>query len=158
MDNQSSGQKTCSICKETKPLDVFETDKRRPDGHGPRCKPCIKAKASVRKDAGEKPASTPEVSHSTAESSPDIKAQDDDIVVDGSHGRANKNDPQDKFGCWKEGYDSCGSCGCREGRHYHRNTEGKMVCAGGPDGCPGYCTGFVLSDESKAKREKAGVA
>ena len=37
-------EKKCSICGQTKSLSEFERDKRRPDGHGPRCKPCIKAK------------------------------------------------------------------------------------------------------------------
>lgn len=37
-------EKPCSICGMDKPLDQFENDRRRPDGHGPRCKECIKLK------------------------------------------------------------------------------------------------------------------
>jgi hypothetical protein len=44
-------EKQCSICGNMKPLEVFENDKRRPDGHGPRCKDCVKAKAKQRKEA-----------------------------------------------------------------------------------------------------------
>lgn len=46
-----SGEKKCSICGQIKQLDVFENDKRRPDGHGPRCKPCVKARAAAKRGA-----------------------------------------------------------------------------------------------------------
>lgn len=46
-------EKACSICKTSKPLEVFENDKRRPDGKGPRCKPCIKSKSALKKTCGE---------------------------------------------------------------------------------------------------------
>jgi len=36
--------KTCSKCAETKPLDLFAKDKRRPDGRGSRCKACENAR------------------------------------------------------------------------------------------------------------------
>lgn len=33
-------EKTCSICKETKPIELFEKEKRQKDGRGARCKLC----------------------------------------------------------------------------------------------------------------------
>lgn len=33
-------EKTCSICEKTKPLELFEKEKRSKDGHGARCKLC----------------------------------------------------------------------------------------------------------------------
>lgn len=33
-------EKTCSMCKKTKPLELFEKEKRSKDGHGARCKTC----------------------------------------------------------------------------------------------------------------------
>lgn len=33
-------EKTCSMCKQTKPLELFEKDKRTKDGRGARCKLC----------------------------------------------------------------------------------------------------------------------
>ena len=49
-------EKACSICGTVKPLADFENDKRRPDGHGPRCKDCIKAKRGSNKEAKQKKA------------------------------------------------------------------------------------------------------
>lgn len=42
-------EKKCSICGQTLPLSNFENDKRRPDGHGPRCKECVKKRAAERR-------------------------------------------------------------------------------------------------------------
>ena len=47
MENHATpvpNEKACSICNLVKPLPFFENDKRRPDGHGPRCKECIRDK------------------------------------------------------------------------------------------------------------------
>lgn len=33
-------EKTCSMCKETKPLELFEKEKRQKAGYGARCKAC----------------------------------------------------------------------------------------------------------------------
>ncbi|MEK4085143.1 HNH endonuclease [Psychrobacillus sp. FSL K6-1415] len=33
-------EKSCSICKETKPIELFEKEKRKKDGRGARCLPC----------------------------------------------------------------------------------------------------------------------
>lgn len=49
MENHATSipqEKQCSICGGVKSLSVFENDRRRPDGHGPRCKDCIKSKRS----------------------------------------------------------------------------------------------------------------
>lgn len=35
-------EKTCSICEKTKPLELFEKEKRSKDGHGVRCYECKK--------------------------------------------------------------------------------------------------------------------
>lgn len=34
-------EKTCTVCKETKPLSEFGTDRHRKDGKNPVCKSCI---------------------------------------------------------------------------------------------------------------------
>lgn len=33
-------EKTCSFCKQTKPIELFPKNKTRPDGHGSNCKKC----------------------------------------------------------------------------------------------------------------------
>ena len=61
--------KVCSICGSWKMLDSFENDKRRPDGHGPRCKWCIKQKRRV---AAKYPAKNRKVI---------LNSQGDEVVV-----------------------------------------------------------------------------
>ena len=37
---KKTNSKTCSKCNETKPIDHFHKETRKPDGHSPWCKPC----------------------------------------------------------------------------------------------------------------------
>lgn len=47
--------KTCSRCRETKPLSEFGKDKNRPDGHNTWCKPCRRTyRQTVRKKKNQK--------------------------------------------------------------------------------------------------------
>lgn len=39
--------RTCSVCGESKPLDEFRKDKRKPGGRGYRCKPCESARVQA---------------------------------------------------------------------------------------------------------------
>ena len=37
-----SSEKTCTKCKKTFPIEEYRLDKSKPDGHSPRCRPCMK--------------------------------------------------------------------------------------------------------------------
>lgn len=55
------GYKTCYLCSQTKPLESFEKDSRRPGGRGQRCKVCKNAKyAGTQKEViSEAPSASP---------------------------------------------------------------------------------------------------
>jgi hypothetical protein len=82
MSEQHVTEKRCSICGETKPLDVFENDARRPLGKGPRCKPCVRVKTAERKKAmREEPINRPSAEqkhvdqkpHQTVSGKPEVR-------------------------------------------------------------------------------------
>lgn len=118
-DINAMTEKVCSICGKSVILDLFENDKRRPDGHGPRCKPCIKAK--VQKVPGRK-----------------------ELAVENmlTHRQVFGDEKRDKYGSLRPGLDNC-ICGCAQGKHYLGRDN---ACA---NGCESDCRKFVLSEESK---------
>ena len=44
------GKKTCTACKQRKPIDSFPLDRYKPDGHKPHCALCHASKNQARRD------------------------------------------------------------------------------------------------------------